>query len=170
MASTLLGKILKSDRKSEVKVHKGRGGRRGWAASLKGEDDQYGFDREFKDPVSSDFSSSGKSGTANFEIEEGEIMEVESNRNAAPRRVFTRENKEVREISKGEAKDKLHLRGKREKAEDIMESRSRRARRTDRMHAAPIADSFDEWKADPSHSDLPGVDSLGSGDSLDDLI
>ena len=59
---------------------------------------------------------------------------------------------------------------KREKAEDIMESRSRRARRADRMHAAPIADSFDEWATDPSHSDLPGVDSLGSGDSLDDLI
>jgi len=59
---------------------------------------------------------------------------------------------------------------KREKAEDIMESRSKRARRTDKRNAAPIADSFEEWKSDPSETDLPGIDTLGSGDDFDDLF
>lgn len=59
---------------------------------------------------------------------------------------------------------------KREKAEEIMESRSERAQRTDRRNAAPIADDFEEWKQDPSETDLPGIDTLGSGDDFDDLF
>ena|SRR6056297_559430 len=57
-----------------------------------------------------------------------------------------------------------------EKAERIMESRSKRAQRTDRRNAAPIADSFEEWKDDPSETDLPGIDTIGSGDTLDDIL
>jgi len=60
---------------------------------------------------------------------------------------------------------------KEEKAENIMESRSERAQRTDRRNAAPIAEDFEEWKKDPSETDLPGIDTLGSGsDDLDDLF
>lgn len=60
---------------------------------------------------------------------------------------------------------------KEEKAENIMGSRSQRAQRTDRRNAAPIAGSFEEWKSDPSETDLPGIDTLGSGsDDLDDLF
>lgn len=59
---------------------------------------------------------------------------------------------------------------KREKAEDIMESRSKRAQNTDKRNAAPIAESFEEWKKDPSETDLPGIDTLGSGDDFDDLF
>jgi len=58
----------------------------------------------------------------------------------------------------------------REKAQDIMESRSERARRKDKRNAAPIAETFDEWKSNPSEKDLPGIDTLGSSKDFDDLF
>lgn len=104
MAKTIVDTRTKNG-KLQIKVHKSA--RNGWAAKIVGEDEKYGLDRDFIDAVSENLSSSGKSGTAWYELEDGEIYEIESNRSAAPRRFFKVEDGEAVEMEEGEVKDEV---------------------------------------------------------------
>jgi len=76
--------------------HQPSGGRE-WVAEITGRDPKYTFKRTFIAPVAGQWSSSGKTGTTAFELEEGKVYQI--NEPWKDRRFVTIENGELRELS-----------------------------------------------------------------------
>ena len=55
--------------------HQPSGGKE-WVAEIIGRDPKYKFKREFLRPVGRDWSSSGRTGSTAFQLEEGRIYEI----------------------------------------------------------------------------------------------
>ena len=99
-------------KKEEVKVksmilkvnHQPSGGKE-WVAEITGRDPKYKFKREFLQPVSRDWSSSGKTGLTSFELEPGKVYEV--NEPWKGRRFVEIQNGEIVAISAEEVLSKI---------------------------------------------------------------
>ena len=59
-----------------LKVNHQPSGGKEWVAEITGRDPKYKFQREFLQPVSRDWSYSGKTGDTSFELEPGKVYEV----------------------------------------------------------------------------------------------
>ena len=106
--SLALRQAWKEEREVEKKVikvnHQPSGGKE-WVAEIVGRDPKYKFKREFLQPVSRDWSSSGKTGFTSFELEPGKVYEV--NEPWKGRRFVEVKNNEIVAISAEEVLSKI---------------------------------------------------------------
>jgi hypothetical protein len=84
--------------------HQPSGGKE-WVAEIVGRDPKYKFKREFLQPVSRDWSYSGKTGLTSFELEPGKVYEV--NEPWKGRRFVEVQNGEIVVISAEEVLSKI---------------------------------------------------------------
>jgi len=106
--SLALRQAWKEEREVEKKVikvnHQPSGGKE-WVAEIVGRDPKYKFKREFLQPVSRDWSSSGKTGFTSFELEPGKVYEV--NEPWKGRRFVEIQNGELKTLNTEEALSKI---------------------------------------------------------------
>jgi len=88
-----------------IKVNHQPSGGKEWMAEIVGRDPKYKFQREFLQPVSRDWSSSGKTGFTSFELEPGKVYEV--NEPWKGRRFVEIQNGEIVVISAEEVLSKI---------------------------------------------------------------
>jgi hypothetical protein len=108
--SIALRQAWREEKKVEKKVivikvnHQPSGGKE-WVAEITGRDPKYKYKREFLQPVSRDWSSSGKTGLTSFELEPGKVYEV--NEPWKGRRFVEVQNGEIVVISAEEVLSKI---------------------------------------------------------------
>ena len=68
--------VKEMERNMVIKINHQPSGGKEWVAEIVGRDPKYKFKREFLQPVSRDWSYSGKTGTTSFELEPGKVYEV----------------------------------------------------------------------------------------------
>ena len=68
--------VKEMERNMVIKVNHQPSGGKEWVAEIIGRDPKYKFKRKFLQPVSRDWSYSGKTGTTSFELEPGKVYEV----------------------------------------------------------------------------------------------
>ena len=88
-----------------LKVNHQPSGGKEWVAEITGRDPKYKFQREFLQPVSRDWSYSGKTGVTSFELEPGRVYEV--NEPWKGRRFVEIQNGEIVAISAEEVLSKI---------------------------------------------------------------
>jgi hypothetical protein len=88
-----------------IKVNHQPSGGKEWVAEIVGRDPKYKFKREFLQPVSRDWSSSGKTGFTSFELEPGKVYEV--NEPWKGRRFVEVKNNEIVAISAEEVLSRI---------------------------------------------------------------
>ena len=88
-----------------LKVNHQPSGGKEWVAEITGRDPKYKFQREFLQPVSRDWSYSGKTGVTSFELEPGRVYEV--NEPWKDRRFVEIQNGEIVAISAEEVLSKI---------------------------------------------------------------
>lgn len=88
-----------------IKVNHQPSGGKEWVAEITGRDPKYKFQREFLQPVSRDWSYSGKTGTTSFELEPGKVYEV--NEPWKGRRFVEVKNNEIVTISAEEVLSRI---------------------------------------------------------------
>ena len=88
-----------------IKVNHQPSGGKEWVAEIVGRDPKYKFKREFLQPVSRDWSYSGKTGLTSFELEPGKVYEV--NEPWKGRRFVEIQNGEIVVISAEEVLSKI---------------------------------------------------------------
>ena len=88
-----------------IKVNHHPSGGKEWVAEIVGRDPKYKFKREFLQPVSRDWSYSGKTGTTSFELEPGKVYEV--NEPWRGRRFVEVKNNEIVTISAEEVLSRI---------------------------------------------------------------
>ena len=98
-------KEVKEVRNMVIKVNHQPSGGKEWVAEIVGRDPKYKFKREFLQPVSRDWSYSGKTGLTSFELEPGKVYEV--NEPWKGRRFVEVQNGEIVVISAEEVLSKI---------------------------------------------------------------
>jgi hypothetical protein len=88
-----------------LKVNHQPSGGKEWVAEITGRDPKYKFQREFLQPVSRDWSSSGKTGFTSFELEPGKVYEV--NEPWKGRRFVEIQNGEIKTLDTEEVLSKI---------------------------------------------------------------
>jgi len=97
--------VKEMKRNMVIKIKHQPSGGKEWVAEIVGRDPKYKFKREFLQPVSRDWSSSGKTGTTSFELEAGKVYEV--NEPWRGRRFVEIQNNEIVVISAEEVLSKI---------------------------------------------------------------
>lgn len=69
-------KEAKQPKEIVLKVRHQPSGGKEWVAEIVGRHPRYNFDRRFLNPVARNWSSSGKTGTTSFLLQEGKVYEV----------------------------------------------------------------------------------------------
>ena len=96
---------VKEVRNMVIKVNHQPSGGKEWVAEIVGRDPKYKFKREFLQPVSRDWSRSGKTGTTSYELEPGKIYEV--NEPWKGRRFVEIQNGELKTLNTEEVLSKI---------------------------------------------------------------
>ena len=106
--SMALRQAWKEEKRVEKKVikinHQPSGGKE-WVAEIVGRDPKYKFQREFLQPVTRDWSYSGKTGLTSFELEPGKVYEV--NEPWKGRRFVEIQNGEIKTLDTEEVLSKI---------------------------------------------------------------
>ena len=106
--SMALRQAWKEEKRVEKKVikinHQPSGGKE-WVAEIVGRDPKYKFQREFLQPVTRDWSYSGKTGLTSFELEPGKVYEV--NEPWKGRRFVEIQNGELKTLNTEEVLSKI---------------------------------------------------------------
>ena len=97
--------VKEMKRNMVIKVNHQPSGGKEWVAEIIGRDPKYKFKREFLQPVSRDWSYSGKTGLTSFELEPGKVYEV--NEPWRGRRFVEVKNNEIVTISAEEVLSRI---------------------------------------------------------------
>ena len=97
--------VKEMERNMVIKINHQPSGGKEWMAEIVGRDPKYKFQREFLQPVSRDWSSSGKTGFTSFELEPGKVYEV--NEPWKGRRFVEIQNGEIKTLDTEEVLSKI---------------------------------------------------------------
>jgi hypothetical protein len=101
----LAWKEAKQTKKVTLEIRHQPSGGKEWIAEIVGRHPRFNFERRFLNPIARDWSSSGKTGTTTFLLEEGKVYEV--NEPFAGRYFVTVVAGEIVEIAADEAAQKI---------------------------------------------------------------
>ena len=97
--------VKEMERNMVIMINHQPSGGKEWMAEIVGRDPKYKFQREFLQPVSRDWSSSGKTGFTSFELEPGKVYEV--NEPWKGRRFVEIQNGELKTLNTEEVLSKI---------------------------------------------------------------